>query len=183
MYQCGLVLWWLPAARGFQTLLKYIPISPHFSILFSPFPLLFHPTHHLLLHLKLFICKLSSFSPFFLYPLFPLHPLPLALLLPVFLFLPLFFGPLFVPLCYALSRSHHTFFSLSHLSIRSWKSVSAIITMQSCSLWERLTARASRRLNSSQNKSCKHSALNWRMRAKPCWVSSLCVCVCVFTLR
>lgn len=63
---------------------------------------------------------------------------------------------------------------LCHPSIRSWRSVSAIITMQSCSLSERLTARASRRSNSSQNKSCKHSALNWRTRAKPCWVS---VCV------
>lgn len=60
---------------------------------------------------------------------------------------------------------------LPHLSIRSWRSVSAIITMQSCSLSERLTARASRRSSSSRNRSCKRCALSWRTRGKPCWVS------------
>lgn len=61
-----------------------------------------------------------------------------------------------------------------HPSIRSWRSVCAIITMQSYSLSEKLTARALRRWNSIRNKSFKPCALNWRMRAKPCWVSYLC---------
>lgn len=81
-----------------------------------------------------------SLSPSFSLPYFPLTPSPSGpphslffLFLSLFLFF-FFFGPLFVPLYYALSCSHHTFFSPSHLSIRSWKSVSAIITMQSCSL-------------------------------------------------
>lgn len=113
-------------------------------------------------------------TAFFLYPPIVEFSLPLAPLLPSFsqFLCPLSRSPV-------APSSHHTFPSHSHLSVRSWKSASAIITMQSSSLSERLTARVSRRLNSSQNKSCKHSALNWRMRAKPCWVSSFHVCVCV----
>lgn len=159
----------------------------HFHVCLSLSSYLCLPLHHLLLHLKLFLCTLSSFSaslhyfslPYF--SLFPLHVLPVALPLFVFLFL-----TIFPCLCSSLSPSpvclHPTitFPSPSHRSIRSWRSVSVIITMQSYSLLERLIARASRRLNSSQNKSCKPSALNWRMRAKPCWVSCVCVCVCVF---
>lgn len=59
-----------------------------------------------------------------------------------------------------------------HPPTRSWRSASAITTMPSCSPSERLTVTASRRSSSSRNRSSKHSALNWRMRAKPCWVSS-----------
>lgn len=57
-------------------------------------------------------------------------------------------------------------------STRSWRSASAITTTPSYSPSERLTVTASRRSSSSRSRSSKHSALNWRMRAKPCWVSS-----------
>lgn len=122
---------------------------------------------------------LSLYSLFFLYPTFPRFPhtsLPLALPLSVLHFLPIFLPNRCSFLLSPFPLFPHLPVSPC-LSFRSWRSVSAIITMQSCSLSERLTARASRHSNSSQSKSCKRSALSWRTRAKPCWVSSF---VCVY---
>lgn len=76
---------------------------------------------------------------------------------------------------FPISTIHSHFLSpplLPHPSTRSWRSASAITTMPSYSPSERLTVTASRHSSSSQNRSSKHSALNWRTRAKPCWVSS-----------
>lgn len=147
---------------------------PHFNFyisLPSDFSL---PLHRLLPRLKLFINKLSSFFLLLVWlytlSLWPTPTLCFPLSSSLSFFLPSFLSSSLVPLA-----SHHP----SHLSIRSWRSVSAIITTQSCSLSERLTARASRRSNSSRSKSCRRSALNWRTRAKPCWVRPVCLCVCV----
>lgn len=98
-----------------------------------------------------------------------LFPLPLHLLLPHLEtpHLQMILFPL--PIC-ALSFCPS---AVSHCpSTRSWRSASAITTTPTCSPSERLTATASRRSSSSRSRSSKHSALNWRMRAKPCWVSS-----------
>lgn len=131
-------------------------MSPHsiisFFIFYFPsanYPHFFlHKTFtSFLLSLLPFHCLFSSLSPFFLFP--HCHIVPLSHLPPIAC----------VPPCL-----------IPRLSIRSWRSVSATITMWSCSLSERLIVRASRPSSISQSKSCKHSALSSRTRAKPCLV-------------
>ncbi len=121
--------------------------------MFSFFPLTF--LSHSIFPSHFFINKLSSLYPLTLFSS-SLYSIPSHSLLPLALPLSVFpFSLISHPLCGPVCSSFPSFSSSSHLSSRSWRSVSAIITMQSCSLSERLTATASRRSNSSQNKSCQ----------------------------
>lgn len=98
--------------------------------------------------------------------------LPILLSLPLHLLLPHLKTPHLQMSPLPLPNRCPFFPSFPFLSTRTWRSASATTTTPSCSRSERLTVTASRRSSSSRSRSSKHSALNWRMRAKPCWVSS-----------
>ncbi len=73
--------------------------------------------------------------------------------------------------CFCIFLSLFTSESVRVHLCRSLRSVSNRNRERSYTLWEMSTDRPWKSFGSSRTRSCRHCALSWRMRAKPCWVS------------